>query len=67
MNKMNFPNTLIANYRSYNNLLLNEDVKAEYPIATAQPIMTGMTKFDNYLICGSQNGDLHFVKTSCLY
>ena len=47
--------------------LLNEDIKVEYPIVVTQPVITGMTKFENYLVCGSYNGDLHFVKTSCLY
>ncbi len=64
---MNFPNTLIANYNFYHNLLLTEEKKAEYPLTTVNPIITSMTEYDDFIICGSYNGDLHFVKKSCLY
>ncbi|CAD8183513.1 unnamed protein product [Paramecium pentaurelia] len=70
--KLNFPNSLHSQYQFYDSLIGNPKQKQEQETNLANeilktPVMSVMVDISPFLICGSTNGDLHLVKSSCLY
>ncbi|EGR29518.1 PH domain protein [Ichthyophthirius multifiliis] len=76
----NFPNSLVAQYQYYSQLLIPDEGFGNTQQGsssnnnnqlvghnTQPPYMSVMLSSGNTLICGSIKGDLHLVKQQCLY